>query len=131
MRVLVACAPSRSLRPASIDPDLAIAFIRSAFPGMFPDEPALSLPHQGVKFTISPQGSPSDGYAWAWATGRVDLSVIISLEPGADGGYVIPVLEILRPIALLAEAVSGPAYSRLYGRTRLARCRTGRGEPGR
>ena len=119
VRVLVACAPSRSLRPASIDPDLAIQFILSSFPGMFPDEPALSLPREGVKFTISPDGSPSDGFAWAWASGRVDLSAIISLEPGPDGRFVIPVLEILRPIALLAEAVSGPAYSRVYGKTRF------------
>ena len=118
VRVLVACAPSRSLRPASIDPDLAIEFIRSSFPGMFPDEPALSLPREGVKFTVSPEGSPSDGFAWAWASGRVDLSALITLEPGPDGRFVIPVLEILRPVALLAEAVSGPAYSRVYGKTR-------------
>jgi hypothetical protein len=118
VRVLVACAPSRSLRPASIDPDLAIEFIRSSFPGMFPDEPALSLPREGVKFTVSPEGSPSDGFAWAWASGRVDLSAIITLEPGPDGRFVIPVLEILRPVALLADAVSGPAYSRVYGKTR-------------
>jgi hypothetical protein len=123
VRVLVACAPSRSLRPGSIDPDLAIEFIRSSFPGMFPDEPALSLPRDGVKFTVSPEGSPSDGFAWAWASGRVDLSALVSLEPGPDGRFVIPVLEILRPIALLAEATSGPAYSRVYGkaRTRLPR----------
>jgi hypothetical protein len=119
VRVLVACAPSRSLRPAGIDPDLAIPFIHSSFPGMFPDEPALSLPREGVKFTVSPEGSPSDGFAWAWASGRVDLSVLISLEPGADGRFVIPVLEILRPITMLADAVSGPAYSRVYGKTHL------------
>jgi hypothetical protein len=118
VRVLVACAPSRSLRPASIDPDVAIEFIRSSFPGMFPDEPALSLPREGVKFTVSPEGSPSDGFAWAWASGRVDLSALITLEPGPDGRFVIPVLEILRPVALLAEAVSGPAYPRVYGKTR-------------
>jgi hypothetical protein len=118
VRVLVACAPSRSLRPACVDPDLAIEFIRSSFPGMFPDEPALSLPREGVKFTVSPEGSPSDGFAWAWASGRVDLSALITLEPGPDGRFVIPVLEILRPVALLADAVSGPAYSRVYGKTR-------------
>ena len=86
VRVLVACAPSRSLRPASIDPDLAIEFIRSSFPGMFPDEPALSLPREGVKFTVSPEGSPSDGFAWAWASGRVDLARSSPLNPGRTGG---------------------------------------------
>ena len=69
IRVLAACAPSRSLRPASIDPDLAIRFIRDSFPGMFPDEPAVSLPRHGVKFTVSPDGSTSDGFAWAWTSG--------------------------------------------------------------
>ena len=115
VRVL-ACASSRSLRPASIDPDLAIQFIRSSFPGMFLDEPALSLPREGVKFTISPEGNSSDGFAWAWASGRVDLSALVSLEHGPDGQFVIPVLKILRPIALLAETVSGPAYSRSTAR---------------
>ena len=118
IRVLAACAPSRSLRPANIDPDLAIPFIHESFPGMFPDEPAVSLPRHGVKFTVSPDGSTSDGFAWAWASGRVDLSAVIGLEPRSDGRFVIPILEILRPITLLAEAVSRPAYSRVYGKTR-------------
>lgn len=119
VRVLVACAPSRSLRPASIDPDLAIQFIHASFPGMFPDEPAQSLPREGVKFTVSPDGRTPDGFAWAWASGRVDLSAVISMEPGPDGRFVIPVLEILRPITLMAQAVASPAHSRLYGKTRF------------
>ena len=117
IRVLAACAPSRSLRSASIDPDLAIPFIRNSFPGMFPDAPAVSLPCHGVKFTVSPDGSTSDGFAWAWASGRVDMSAVIGLEPRPDGRFVIPVLEILRPITLLAEAVSSPAYSCVDGKT--------------
>lgn len=118
IRVLAACAPSRSLRPRSIDPDLAISFIRNSFPGMFPDEPAVSLPREGVMFTVSPDGSTSDGFAWAWASGRVDLSAVIGLEPRPDGRFVIPLLEVLRPITLLANAISSPAYSRVYGKTR-------------
>ena len=49
----------------------------------------------------------------------MDLSALISLEPGPDGRFVIPVLEILRPMTLLAEAVSGPAYSRVYDKPRF------------
>ena len=45
IRVLVACAPSRSLRRRPIDPDFAIPFVRESFPGLFPDEPAVSLPN--------------------------------------------------------------------------------------
>jgi hypothetical protein len=118
IRVLAACAPSRSLRPRNIDPDLAIPFIRSSFPGLFPDEPAISLPREGVKFTVSPDGSTSAGFAWAWASGRVDLSAVIELEARPDDRLIVPVLEILRPVALLAKAISSPAYSRVYGKTR-------------
>ena len=79
---------------------------------MFPDEPALSLPREGIKFTISPDGQP---------VGRVRLGMGIGArgserdhQPGTRPGraVVIPALEILRPITLLAEAISGPAYSR-------------------
>jgi hypothetical protein len=118
VRVLVACAPSRSIRESSIDPDRAIPFIRESFPGMFPDEPSLSLPHEGVKFTVSNDDGPSDGYAWAWASGRVDLAVDVQLNGELGQRFVIPVLDVLRPIALMADAVSGPGYARVYGKTR-------------
>jgi hypothetical protein len=75
VRILIACAPSRAIRKSDIDPDRAIPFMRQSFPGMFLDEPSLSLPQQGVKFTVASIGSPSDGYAWAWANGRIDLAV--------------------------------------------------------
>jgi hypothetical protein len=104
--------------PRNIDPDLAISFIRRSFPGMFPEEPAVLLPREGVKFTVSPDGSTLGGFAWAWASGRVDLSAVIDLESRPDGRFVIPVLEILRPITMLAEAVSSPAYSDVYGKAR-------------
>jgi hypothetical protein len=67
----MAYAPSRSLRPASIDPDLAIEFIQSSFPGMFPDEPALSPPREGQIHGLT-ERQPPDGFAWAWAWGHLD-----------------------------------------------------------
>jgi hypothetical protein len=85
---------------------------------MFPDEPSLSLPHEGVKFTVANQGSPSDRYAWAWANGRVDLAVDIELDCGPDQRFIIPLVNALRPIAMMAAAVSGPGYSKVYGKTR-------------
>jgi hypothetical protein len=122
VRVLVACAPSRAIRRSGIDPDRAIPFIRESFPGMFPDEASLSLPQEGVEFTVSSYGDPGDGYAWAWASGRVDLAVNVQLDGEPGQRFVIPVLEVLRPIALMANAVSGPGYTKVYGttRTRLA-----------
>lgn len=118
MRLLIACAPSRAIRRSSIDPDRAIPFIRDSFSGMFPDEPSLSLPQEGVKFTVNGQGSPSDGYAWAWASGRVDLAVDIPLDCGPDQRFSIPLLDVLRPIATMAAAVSGPGYAKVYDKTR-------------
>ncbi|HEV2254425.1 MAG TPA: hypothetical protein VGS06_14625 [Streptosporangiaceae bacterium] len=117
-RVLVACAPSRAIRQSGIDPDRAIPFIRESFPGMFPDEPSMSLPQEGIKFTVASQGSPSDGYAWAWASGRVDLAIDIQLDCGPDQRFSIPLLDVLRPIAMMAAAVSGPSYAKVYGKTR-------------
>jgi len=123
VRVLVACAPSRAIRESGIDPDRAIPFVRESFPAMFPDEPSMSLPQEGVKFTVSTSGSPGDGYAWTWGSGRVDLAVDVVLDCDASQRFVIPLLDVLRPIALMANAVSGPGYAKLYGttRTRLAR----------
>src|ERR1035438_5106634 len=118
VRVLVACAPSRSIHESSIDPDRAVPFILASFPGMFPDEPSLSLPHEGVKFTVSNDGGPSDGYAWAWANGRVDLAVDVQLDGELGQRWVIPALDVLYPIALMASAVSGPGYAKVYGKTR-------------
>jgi hypothetical protein len=119
IRVLVACAPSRSLaRTNAVDPDLAIPFVRESFPGMFPDEPAVSLPGEGVRFSADPDGSSMSGYAWVWATGRVDLAVDIALDCGPDQRFTIPLVEVLSPIMLMAAAMSGPGYARVYGKTR-------------
>ena len=118
VRLLIACAPSRAIHRADIDPDRAIPFIRESFPGMFPDEPSLSLPNEGVKFTVARQGTTTDGFAWAWVGGRVDLAVDIRLDSGPDQRFVIPLLDVLRPIAMMAAAVSGPGYEKVYGKTR-------------
>lgn len=123
VRVLIACAPSRAIRQLGIDPDRAIPFIRESFPGMFPDEPSLSLPREGVKFTVAKDGNSGESYVWAWAGGRVDLSVDVDLDCGLDQRFTIPILDVLRPIAMMATAVSGPGYAKVYGknRTRLPR----------
>lgn len=102
---------------ANIDPDLAIPFIRESFPGMLPDEPAQSLPRDGIKFTVSPDGSPADGYAWAWASGRVDLSAVISLTPGQMSGTWLPSWRSrARSSCLPRRFPARPAW--VYGKTR-------------
>ena len=118
VRFLAACAPSRSLRHPGVDPDPAIRFVRDHFPGLFPDQPAFSTTREGVKFTASPDGSPQDGYAWVWATGRVDLCIEIQPHTTDDGRVIVPVLDIFRPIALLADAMASHAYTAMFGRPR-------------
>jgi hypothetical protein len=118
VRFLIACAPSQAIRKSDIDPDRAIPFIRQSFPGLFLEEPSLSLPQQGVKFTVASGGSPSDGFAWAWANGRVDLTVDIQLDCEPDQRFAIPIVDVLRPIVMMAAAVSGRGYTKVYGKTR-------------
>ena len=118
VRVLIACAPSRAIHDSALTPTVLSPFVRESFPGMFPDEPSMSLPHEGVKFTVSSSGSAGDGYVWAWAGGRVDLAVDVELDCEPSQRFVIPLLDVLRPIALMANAVSGPGYAKLYGTTR-------------
>ena len=112
-------APSKPKpRTNAIDPDLAIPFVRESFPGMFPNEPAVSLPQEGVRFSADPDGSSMSGFAWVWATGRVDLAVDIALDCGPNQRFTIPIMEVLLPITLMATAVSAPGYARVYGKTR-------------
>src|SRR6266700_5195551 len=114
IRLVIACAPSRSLRRPSFSPDAGIRLIRMHFPGQFPDQPAVSDVRTGVKFTASPTGSTENGYAWAWVTGRIDLSTYIDLKP-IGGRYIVPVTAILEPIAQVAEAVASPGYREVFG----------------
>lgn len=117
LRLVIACAPSRSLRRVSLSPDAAIRFIRTQFPDQFPDQPAVSDLRTGVKFTVSPTGSTQDGYAWTWVTGRLDLSTYVQLAP-RDGRIVVPIMDVLHPIAQVAAAVASPAYARVFGKAR-------------
>lgn len=112
--LVIACAPSRSLREASFSPDAAIRLIHRQLPGQFPDQPASSDVRIGVKFTVSPTGSTEDGYSWAWVTGRIDLSTYIYLKP-TDGRYIVPIMAILEPVAEMAGAVTSPAYREVFG----------------
>jgi hypothetical protein len=118
VRLVIACAPSRSLHRTRFSPDAAIRLIRSQFPGQFLDQPAVSDLRTGVKFTVSSIGSTQDGYAWVWVTGRLDLSTYVRLHPTKDGRLVISIMDILRPIAQVAEAMASPAYAEVFSSPR-------------
>ncbi len=117
IRMVIACAPTRSLRRLGFSPDAAIRLVQWQFPGQFADQPASCDVRTGVRFTAAPTGSLDDGYAYVWVTGRIDLSTYIHLEPTA-GRYVVAILAILEPIAQVAEATASPGYNEVFGSLR-------------
>lgn len=109
--VRVTCAPNRSLGRAEMDPDMAIRFVHEAFPDVFAQQPAYSSSRSGVRFL--PAAGP--GNIWVWKSGRVDLDWYLPpVEPSA--APCLDAVELLRPLALLAAALSHPAYVQLFGR---------------
>ena len=117
VRVLVCCAPNRSLRRREIDPDRAVSLIRKQFAGLFPTEPVFSMPEHGVRFEVP--GGPSDGYAWAHTAGRVDLALHIPTTPADPGPVAVSILDVVEPILLVLAAVRSNAYKATFGRRPL------------
>jgi hypothetical protein len=113
VRVLVCCAPNRSLRRRELNPDRAVSLIRSQFAGVFPDQPVFSMPEHGVRFESA--SGVNDGYAWAHAGGRIDLCVTIPTTAADPGPISISVLEIVSVVLRVIEAVRSSAYAMTYG----------------
>ena len=59
MRVLPTRAPSRAIRQPGIDPDRTIPSYPGELRRHVPDELSMSLPQEGVKFTLTGAHSPS------------------------------------------------------------------------
>jgi hypothetical protein len=118
-RIRVQCvfAPDRSSGRTTIDPTKAIALVHAQFPGEFPEQPAFSMPGHGVRFDRDGKGL-TDGYTWVWVSGRMDYDCYV--EPVVEGDHVlVPILEVLKPIAHMARVASSDAYRELFGRPRL------------
>jgi hypothetical protein len=47
----------------------------------------------------------------------VDLAVVTQLDCEPEQRFVIRALDVLRPIALMANAVSGPGHAKVCGTT--------------
>ncbi|MBV9484734.1 MAG: hypothetical protein JO246_01605 [Frankiaceae bacterium] len=115
IRVLAVCAPTRSLRTHEVNPDAAVRFVRSQFPGQFPAEPSMSLPQSGVKF----DGETTDScvpYIWVWAAGRIDYCTFVTPATTSDGRLVLPILDVVTPVVALARAASSKSYREVFPR---------------
>lgn len=114
VRVLVCCAPNRSRRRREVNPDLAVRLVRAAFGRWVGEQPVYSSPRLGVRFA-APHGEQY-GYAWAHASGRVDLCHAIPTAVTETGHVTISVLDILGVLAAVDSAVHRPEYDSTFGR---------------
>ncbi len=114
VRVTVCCAPNRSLGLKVIDPGAAVNFVRERFQGMFPDEPAFSMPPYGVRFEAT--GGAQEGSAFVHVSGRVDLSINVLTTPSTHPPITLTLLDVIWPVLLMREAVKSQAYERVFGR---------------
>lgn len=112
VQVLVCCAPNRSPRRGEVDPDRAVNIIRTQFAGLFPDEPVFSMPEHGVRF--EPAGGGNNGYAWAHASGRIDLCVTIPTSPVDPGPVSISLVDVVDTIVRVLTAVRSTAYQHAF-----------------
>jgi hypothetical protein len=113
VRMLVCCAPNRSLRRKEVNPDQAVALFRAQFAGLFPVEPVFSMPEHGVRF--APDGGTDGGYGWVHASGRVDLSMNIPTEVHDAGSITISVLDVVDPVLRVVAAMRSAAYRGTFG----------------
>lgn len=112
VRVLIICAPSRTITEARFDPAAAVRFVKSHFAQEFPGPPAHSS-SEGVRFDRTEE--PGSDYVWINASGRLDLSLSVPTQKTEAAKLTLEVRELLRPIAQLADAVRDPAYWRIFG----------------
>jgi hypothetical protein len=112
LRVNVSCAPERSRRSVELDPDDAIGFVRAELAGWVTADPAVSSPTMGVRFEAP--GGTQEGYVWVWPSGRVDLSWHLPFPAEVDGRVIVPLLDVLRPVVALAQAVRARSYRAVF-----------------
>jgi hypothetical protein len=116
-RILILCAPSRSLINSNFDLLGAVEFARTRLG--FGGEPAYSSLKDGVRLEKSCGGSFSD-YIWVCTNGKLELSVTVSVITDPNGRRCLDVTELLNPLAAVAHAVSSADYRVLYGLPRRA-----------
>jgi hypothetical protein len=115
--VTVACAPSRSLRLKTVDPDEALDFLQNCFPAYVGRAPDYSSSVSEVRFKRA-DGTYGTGLA-ASVSGRIDYSVFADTQ--ADESTVsVQVVDLLRSLLTMQRAISSPEYRRVYPDRRAA-----------
>ncbi len=117
---VVACCPRHRRRPITwaVTRESAWAFVAEAFPGTFLPVPAEYGDHL-VSFEVPGDGGVDD--TWRRRI-RIHSGGVIELlwrlpDPAPDpAGPALPLVEMCRPITLLATAVHHGAYARLFPR---------------
>lgn len=120
VRVVIICAPSRTIRKARFDPGQAVRFVQAHFAEQFPHPPT-SSGSEAVRFERTPGVFGTD-YLWVNAKGRLDLGMTVATTQTAAARASLNVLDLLRPIALLAAATRSPDYWRILGADKAPRC---------
>lgn len=105
------------MRTNEVDPDLAIELIQSEFNGIFPAQPAFSIPEHGVRFE-STKGTQDD-YAWVHASGRLDLCVSIRTSSAKPGPVRISTVDIASTMFIMQKAVKSKAYAKTFSEPRI------------
>jgi hypothetical protein len=123
-RLLVLCAPSRRLQATAFTPGAGVAFARQQLE--FAGEVAYSSVNDGVRLEPSRASHGFSDYVWVCANGKIQLSVTVPIAIDArTGRRVLDILEVLRPLGKVAQAVGTGEYRQLYGLpTRAARMQT-------
>ena len=116
LRMLVCCAPNRSLRRKNINPDAAIRFAHTNFPKSFPPEPAYSSPGTGVRFDLPEQNDSAEGYAWVHSSGRLDLCLPVPTNSTDPHGVTLDLVDLTKPVLIMLRAVDHGSYDDVFGR---------------
>ncbi len=112
-RMVVVCAPSRRLHTSAFSPDAAVAFAHQQL--LFAGEPAYSSVNDGVRLEpVGDTGGLTD-FVWVCTNGKIHVSLMvpITIDP-ETGRRQLDLMELVKPLERIAEAVGAPQYRQLY-----------------
>lgn len=124
-RLVVACAPSRSLGPTALTPAAAAEFGRQQLG--FGGEVVHSSVDDGVRLEPAPaSGAGIRDHAWVCTNGKLQVSITIPIAiDSSTGRRTLAVRDLLEPLARIATAAASAEFRGLHGLpARAARMKT-------